>query len=195
MSTRVELPGLRSPAASFDEPFAMLDACHERMLRSLQLLQRLCRHVQQLGAVDEQAARAAQDVLRYFDIAAPLHHQDEELHVFPALCAPDVLPELQAAVARLTQEHRSMEALWAQLRAPLAVWSQGTGQPLDAQHMEQMQQFVLLYQQHLEQEEGSIFPQARSRTDAAALQRMGMEMAARRTAPVADVSVERSPQS
>ena len=165
MSTRVELPGLRSPAASFAEPFAMLDACHDRMLRSLQLLERLCLHVKQQGAVDEQAARAAQDVLRYFDIAAPLHHQDEELHVFPAL------------------------------RAPLAVWSQGTGQPLDAQHMEQMQQFVLLYQQHLEQEEGSIFPQARSRTDAAALQRMGMEMAARRTAPVADVSVERSPQS
>ena len=38
MSTgRIGLPGFSSPAAGFDEPFAMLDACHERVRRSLGL--------------------------------------------------------------------------------------------------------------------------------------------------------------
>ena len=35
------LPGLHAPAAGFDAPFALLDACHERVRRSLALLERL----------------------------------------------------------------------------------------------------------------------------------------------------------
>ena len=194
MSSRVELPGLRSPAASFAEPFEMLDACHDRMQRSLQLLQRLSAHVQQLGVVDDQAARAAQDVLRYFDTAAPLHHQDEELHVFPTLRAPDVATDLQETVARLEQEHRTMEALWAQLRVPLVAWSQGRGEPLDVLSQQQMEQFVALYHQHLQQEEGRVFPAAHAHTDASALQQMGVEMAARRGAPTPATSVAHKAQ-
>ena len=86
MASRVSLPGLHTPGAGFDEPFEMLGACHDRVRRSLDLLQRL-RDYLKTHACDDSARQAARDVLRYFDIAAPLHHEDEELHVFPPLLA------------------------------------------------------------------------------------------------------------
>ena len=105
----------RAPGAGFEQPFEMLGACHERVERMLALLERLAQHLPQHGA-DEQAAGAARDVMRYFDQAAPLHHEDEERHVFPALRASG-RPELAALAARLHEDHERMAAAWAALRA------------------------------------------------------------------------------
>ncbi len=83
------LTGHRAPGAGYEAPFEMLDACHERVERMLRLLHKLRAHLQASGW-DAQAAEAARDVLRYFNEAAPRHHEDEERHVFPAvLAAPD----------------------------------------------------------------------------------------------------------
>ena len=83
------LPGHRAPGAGYEAPFEMLDACHERVERMLRLLHKLRAHLQASGW-DAQATEAARDVLRYFNEAAPRHHEDEERHVFPAvLAAPD----------------------------------------------------------------------------------------------------------
>ena len=85
----LNLPGHRAPGAGYEAPFEMLDACHERVERMLRLLNKLRAHLQASGW-DAQAAEAARDVLRYFNEAAPRHHEDEERHVFPAvLAAPD----------------------------------------------------------------------------------------------------------
>lgn len=84
MATSAGLPGFNTPAVGFEQPFAMLEACHERVERTLTLLSRLRSYLRE-QAVDDAARQAARDVLRYFDIAAPLHHEDEELHVFPLL--------------------------------------------------------------------------------------------------------------
>jgi hypothetical protein len=74
-------------------------------------------HVRDHGH-DAASRSAACDVLRYFDLAAPHHHLDEERHVLPPLLA----------------EHRRMEALWAVLRVPLQPWADdppaSTGFPL-----------------------------------------------------------------
>ena len=80
----VSLPGFASPGVGFEQPFEMLEACHERVQRSLALLQRLVDHVDRNGH-DADSRSAARDVLRYFDIAGPHHHEDEERHVFPPL--------------------------------------------------------------------------------------------------------------
>ena len=69
------LPGFSSPAVGFEEPFGMLEACHARMRRSLGLLYRLVAYVGEQGH-DEISRSAASDVLRYFNLAAPPHHQD-----------------------------------------------------------------------------------------------------------------------
>ena len=56
--TARHLPGFSAPAVGFEQPFAMLEACHERVQRTLALLARLRAHVRQHGA-DEDARQAA----------------------------------------------------------------------------------------------------------------------------------------
>lgn len=170
MSSRVVLHA--GPAAGFDQPFEMLAACHERVRRSLDLLQRLHAHVQQQG-VDAQARDAAADVLRYFDRAGPAHHEDEERHVLPRLRAAG-LAEL---ADRLHADHTEMNALWARLREPLQAWTRGKAAVLDEAAV---QRYTDLYAAHMGAEDGQAFEAARKGLDAEALTTMGAEMAARR---------------
>lgn len=169
--TKPPIPRTMEPGASYAAPFELLDACHERVRRSLALLLRLPPHLRRHGA-DAAALAAAADVLRYFDIAAPLHHQDEELHVFPAL-AGDPLCQ------RLLAQHREIEARWQALRAELLQLAQ-----LDTARLEALSRaataFAELHAEHLRSEDELVFPQARARLDAAAQRSMGREMARRR---------------
>lgn len=161
-----------SPAAGFDEPFAMLHACHERVLRTLVLLERLVAHLAQHGA-DTQARDAARDVMRYFDLAAPQHHEDEERHVLPALRAQG-----QAALAdRLAADHVAMTQAWQALRPGLDAIARGGASQL----LEDASRFAALYREHIALEENSAFTRAQSALDASAQDAMGREMAQRRT--------------
>ena len=47
MGTTSALPGFNAPSVGFEQPFAMLEACHERVQRTLALLQR--QHAGQQG--------------------------------------------------------------------------------------------------------------------------------------------------
>lgn len=166
------------PSAGFDQPFEMLQACHARMERSLDLMERLGRHLQAHGC-DAQARSAAADVLRYFDVAAPLHHQDEELHMLPQLRAQG-----QAGLAaRLRADHQVMEHDWGRLRPSLLAVRDGMPDTaaLPAA-VARWTQFAALYRRHLAAEEAHAFPVARRCLSAQQLQAMGEEMAARRGA-------------
>lgn len=178
-ATTVSFPGLTSPSVGFDEPFEMLAACHERVQRSLDLLQRLIAHVDQHGC-DANARSAAADVLRYFDLAGPLHHEDEERHVFPRLKDhPDAT--VRAAVAELQADHLRLHAQWAQLRQVLLRWQRDPAAPLPRPEDDAlMDAFVASYERHIPLEESIVYPAARPAFDAAALARIGHEMAARR---------------
>jgi hemerythrin-like domain-containing protein len=168
------------PGAAYAEPFGLLDACHERVRRSLDLAQRLAAHVARHGA-DVDAAQAAADVLRYFDIAAPLHHEDEERHVFPLL-EQSGEPRLAEACAALRAEHLQIAALWQQrLRPLLETVRQRTVADFDAGELARAAaDFAALHAGHLQREDGLVFPAAATRLDAPAQQAMGLEMAARR---------------
>ena len=185
--TRVNLPrpaslhGLHSPGAGFEQPFAMLDACHDRVRRSLGLLSRLRAHVAQQGA-DEQARQAARDVLRYFDIAAPQHHEDEERHIFPLLLARSPEAGVHALVRQLQQEHQAMNARWAQARGVLQALADGAVSRWSAADEALLEQFASLYDTHLAHEDQRIYPAAQALLDAASLHAMGQEMAQRRGA-------------
>ncbi|MBK7062159.1 MAG: hemerythrin domain-containing protein [Rubrivivax sp.] len=165
-----------SPDAGFDQPFAMLSACHERLYRMLQLLERLAAHLPDNGC-DPHAVGAARDLTRYFDVAAPAHHEDEERHVLPALRAAGD----DAFAAQLEQEHHEMRRRWAELRANLALvidrsWCDaavGAG-------FDHWRQFATLYRAHTASEEEHAFPGVRAALDADAQRAMGREMAARR---------------
>ncbi len=176
------LPGFNAPAVGFDEPFAMLEACHERVLRTLALLDRLRTHMRQQGC-DESARQAARDVLRYFDIAAPLHHQDEELHVFPPLLARGPAGVV-ALVQRLLQDHQDMVTDWAAARLPLQALAGGQASAFSAADEAALERFAVRHARHLEDEERVAYPAVQSLLPAGALAPMGREMAARRQVPV-----------
>jgi hemerythrin-like domain-containing protein len=178
------LPGLRTPAAGLEAPFDMLAACHERVERMLALLARLQTHLAGQGR-DESARQAAHDVMRYFDLAAPLHHEDEERHVFPPLLAgPD--PGLRTLVGRLVQDHRAMEAAWPEARgvldmvaeSPAAQWT-----PLTSTQTTALDRFAALYSRHLADEDLLAYPAAQAALTAEALQAMSLDMMQRRGVP------------
>ncbi|MGY0194646.1 hemerythrin domain-containing protein [Leptothrix sp. BB-4] len=160
------------PAAGYDNPFEMLTSCHERVERMLGLLERLDEHVGRHGT-DTNARSAAGDLLRYFDLAAPHHHEDEERHVFPRLIADGHAPLAE----RLRADHRRMDLQWRALRPVLVALSEG--RPA-ADGLSDIGDFTALYRAHIAAEEDHAYPLARPRLDATALQAMGTEMARRR---------------
>lgn len=167
------------PAVGFDEPFEMLEACHERVQRSLALLGRLIAHVDAHGH-DAQSRSAAHDVLRYFELAAPHHHEDEERHVFPRLLAQGDAAVVQA-VQRLRDEHVRIGELWARLRPVLQAWSgEAAAGAVPGDFRDAAQAFAELYAGHIPVEEGLVFPAARAGLGPEELRAMGDEMRERR---------------
>jgi hemerythrin-like domain-containing protein len=180
----VMLPGHSAPAAGFEAPFEMLATCHDRVERMLALTARLQQHLLETGC-DEPARQAARDVMRYFDLAAPLHHQDEERHVFPPLRAgPDAA--LRALVERLVLDHRQMDVDWAEARrtllavadSPAVGWT-----PLTADQTSALSRFAALYRQHLDDEDTLAYPAAQAALSTPAIQAMSEDMMQRRGVP------------
>ena len=107
----------RTPAAGFDQPLELWLACHDRVRRMTSLLERLYEHLQEGGA-DDAAQVTAASIRRYFEEAAPRHHEDEEVDLFPLLrrLLPQKAPEDEAAVLaalrRLESEHVELGKLW-----------------------------------------------------------------------------------
>ena len=159
----------------------MLEACHERVQRTLALQQRLCEHLQTKGC-DASARSAARDVLRYFDVAAPLHHQDEELHVFPALLSERAGDApLLALVQTMQSDHIAMSELWSKARESLKAIESNEATLLSAADEALFDAFVQRYAQHLQSEDAIIYPAARAAVSEADLAAMGREMAGRRS--------------
>lgn len=172
------LPSDDLSAAGFDQPFALLRGCHARIERMDALLLRLIDHVRAHGA-DAQAQQAASKVLRYFDLAAPLHHEDEELHVFPLLRQQGGADHA-AQLDRLEADHRALAALWSELRVWLLQVQAGEAQPADEPTTDAAGQFSALHAAHIALENTRIFPAAQACMRAAELEAMGQDMAARR---------------
>jgi hemerythrin-like domain-containing protein len=175
ISLRSLVPGA---AATFEQPFEMLQACHERVHRMLTLLGRIRAHVREHGA-DVQAQQAARDVMRYFDLAAPHHHQDEELHVFPPLLAKGD-ERVVAVVKRLQADHVQMEQRWAAARAVLVRIAEGQVQQLSAQDDAALDAFAGIYGDHIVAEEGIAYPAAQAAMDTDTIAKAGEEMMRRR---------------
>ncbi len=158
-----------------EDPVEMLLACHDKVRHFSRLLHKLVAHVASQGA-DEQARNAALAVRRYFDVAAPLHHQDEDLDLYPALKQLGD-PLLSEACRRLSQEHGPQHALWQTVSAWLQTVASGEANPPPAA--------VLLFaddaMRHADEEERLLYPQAR-RLSATDLAHIAQAMSARRSA-------------
>jgi hemerythrin-like domain-containing protein len=161
-------------APGFDDPLGMLAACHGRIERQLTTLARLQRHLPQHGC-DADARAAARAILRYFDLAAPNHHADEEESIFPRLIAAS--PSAKPLLDELEREHASLAANWVRLRPMLAGIAAGQRANLSARDVVEVRR---AYDAHIEREESEMIPLAATTFDAATLAKIGREMAARR---------------
>ena len=178
-TTSVALPGFAAPAASFEQPFEMLGACHERVRRSLALLSRLIEHIEQHGH-SQQTRDAASSVLRYFDQAGPHHHADEERHIFPVLHQhPDA--RVRQAAATLHADHIAMHEMWQRLRAVLLGWRDAPAPaPVSDGQRQLALDFITAYERHILLEDEVAYPAARALLDTAHRAAAGQERAARR---------------
>ncbi len=161
-----------------DEPLEMLEACHGRVRAFTETLRKLVPHLAKNGA-DAEAAQAASNILRYFDLAAPKHHQDEEVDLFPLLLA--TAPEdtaLAAAINQLRAEHLQMGHLWLQLRELLLLVSEGRMADLARDNLAEC--FADFYQQHAASEEAGVFAAAQHLLSPSQRELLGRSMAARR---------------
>lgn len=160
-------------APSFDDPMALLRACHDKVRHFARLCLRLDEHLATHGR-DAEARKAAADVLRYFDTAAPLHHEDEEHDLFPALRLLDD-EALTQRIDAIEAEHATLAGMWQAVRQWLCaiIDEEAYDRPecLDA--------FAAAYTAHADREELEIYGAA-ARLPASELERLGRLMARRR---------------
>jgi len=168
-------PTLQPVAPSIDDPIELLMACHDKVRRFAGLALRLRGHLAAKGP-DKQAQEAAQSILRYFNIAAPLHHDDEEVDLFPAL-RQLAIGELDQHVAQLEAEHTELAVLWQSLQAWLRATAEGHPHPAP----DTVEAFAHRYQAHAQREEDLVYPFA-ARLTATQIGGISAAMVARRTA-------------
>ncbi len=165
-----------SPAASFDDPIALLSACHDRVRHYAGLLLKLAGHLPQHGA-DIQARQAATSILRYFDVAAPLHHADEEEDLFPLLAerGDDALRFLIGI--SMLEEHDELAEIWREVRTILLAIESGESTELPFALAER---FARRYPEHAAIEDERIYPLAEKLLSQEELATIGQRMEARR---------------
>lgn len=167
-------PLLQPVAPSIDDPIELLQACHDKVRRFAGLALRLRAHLTERGP-DEQAQDAARSILRYFDVAAPLHHDDEDCDLFPALRTLNQ-PELTKRIGELEAEHESLGQLWQAVRP----WLTATAQGQACTPPVEIDQFALTYPAHAAREEAEIYPAA-AQLSAAQRRQISDAMVRRRT--------------
>lgn len=167
-------------APSFDHPLEMLHACHGKILRLCDTLQKLAAHLPGNGC-DQQARQAAQGILRYFDSAGKFHHEDEEQDLFPALrlSAGQDREKFETLLERLLAEHVVMLAAWDALRPALVQLADGRNVPLPESLIEQ---FTASHTRHISLEEAELLPLAARLLSPQQTIRIGQRMAERRGA-------------
>ncbi|WP_292039432.1 pyridoxamine 5'-phosphate oxidase [Massilia sp. UBA6681] len=170
---------LHDTAPDFDQPIAVLKHCHDRIRKQLATLDKLLAHLPEFGA-DEQARQAAAAVLKYFEKAAHLHHDDEEQDLIPMLRAVaqgEDAATLQALAPVILQDHKDMDALWQDLHEQLTAIAEGQSAVLSASAV---QRFSQRYLSHMEREEGTMAPMALRLFSPEQMAQLGKAMQARR---------------
>ncbi|MFZ6675672.1 hemerythrin domain-containing protein [Undibacterium sp. Xuan67W] len=166
-------------APGFDQPIAVLKHCHDRIRKQLATLDKLLTHLPVHGA-DQDARQAAQAVLKYFTQAAPLHHEDEEMDLLPALettATREDAAMLKQLLPEIMKQHLQMTAQWSNLEKQLKQIQEGHSTQLSALDV---RHFSDMYLHHMELEETHIAPMAKRILSDAQMQRLGAAMQARR---------------
>lgn len=162
--------------ASWAEPIEMLYACHNKVKRFCKQLQILPEYLARNG-VNQAVKNDVQQILNYFNLSAPLHHEDEECDFFPALL--QIQPQIQDKVNELEEQHEVLHQNWILLSTQLEALVEGMRSEVDATLITR---FIAGYNTHIAIEE-PLFELGRSHLEPSKLVQMGKIMAARRKTP------------
>ena len=175
-------PSLFDATVGFDDPLEMLLACHRRIERQLQTLERLQVHLE-VNGVDAEASAAAQAIVRYFTRSAENHHDDEEKDLFPLLeqriPAGGEKARFHALRERLEADHQGVREMWARLRRALDAIGDGMPRTLPAADVSG---FVEAYARHIAAEEAALKDLFERWIDDGDRIALGRSMSARRAA-------------
>lgn len=166
-------------APGFDQPLAVLEHCHARIRKQLGTLRRLLDHLPEAGP-DIDAKQASTSIMRYFNLGAVNHHEDEEHDLLPMLQASASGNDarlLQELVAGLLREHRQMNAGWQTLNQQLKEIAAGSSSYLAR---EDVDRFSEMYAAHMETEEMHVIPMAMRILSASQIAELGEAMRLRR---------------
>lgn len=162
------------PAPDFSNPLGLIRACHQRMLRHLELLEKVCTHLQS-DNMDQQVADAAKQVHRYFTSAAVTHHRDEEDDIFPLVVRTSL--KMAQLIHGLKKDHQKLEQLWLQLEPGLGKL-QSIESPED--FIQHAQEFCSAYRHHIQVEENEFLNLAQHLLSKQQLEEIGENMEERR---------------
>jgi pyridoxamine 5'-phosphate oxidase len=166
-------------APDFNQPIAVLKHCHDRIRKQLLTMQNLLAHLPKHGA-DADAQKAAQAVLKYFNNAAHLHHEDEEQNLVPMLqaTARDADAALLAElVPAILAGHEQMDRDWHIIKSQLDQIATGQSSALSARDV---QGFCDTYAAHMAVEEANIAPMAKRLFSPEQMAQLGSAMQVRR---------------
>jgi hemerythrin-like domain-containing protein len=166
--------GLPETLPGFDQPLALLRACHTKILVHCELLEQLVANLGSTGK-DAEIRGAARQIMTYFSTSARLHHQDEEVDLFPLLTRQSL--KLAELIHGLKQEHRELDALWESIAADLKRLQPVTDHTALA---ERVYAFCELNRRHVRRENMEFLPRADSSLSSRQLKDIGAAMAARR---------------
>lgn len=182
----------RTPGAGFDEPVEMWLACHERVRRFALLISRLAEHLRKAGHDDDAQVTAA-SIRRYFNEAAPRHHEDEEVDMFPRLrerLAGEAQSTVSDVIDQVEADHLEMAGLWKRLDATLAEIQHGKPAEFDPSLIDS---FATRYHHHIDAEERVLLPAMKRVFSKRDWQAIGRAMAERRGLDWDEVSRPKSP--
>ena len=158
----------------FDEPLALLRACHKNIIAYCDRLEALVTHIDAQG-IDDEARKAARDIVRYFSSSALLHHRDEEEDLFPRLNRQSI--KIAELIRDLKQQHVKLDQLWEIIAPELKKLPEDN---FSAEFLQASREFCALSRQHVNRENMEFLPLAASSLSELELKDIGESMAARR---------------
>jgi hemerythrin-like domain-containing protein len=164
----------------FEDPIGLMVACHRRIERFLAVMIDVA--IRRSGSTLTETDRSAMETaLRYFRDAAPHHTADEEYDLFPALAQAD--GQVVCELPDLEHDHRRAERLHSTVDELGLAWLRDDA--LNESNIRDLQSalddLAALYREHIRTEEERVFPEAQRTLSQQDLEKIGRDMASRRS--------------
>jgi hemerythrin-like domain-containing protein len=165
--------GLPDSLPGFDDPLALLRACHKKIIAHCDMLDDLLTYITEHG-IDDEARNSARGIERYFSTSAVLHHRDEEDDLFPRLNRQSI--RIAELIQELKKEHTRLDQLWGTIAPQL----KRLPDSFTDDFLEAAGDFCTLSRQHVNRENMEFLPLAASSLSQLYLGDIGESMARRR---------------